>query len=144
VRLDHKLDSTVNVIIITPTSYNVIGGTFQTVGETVRQVAVTATIRLVVELVVELLQWARSNGCDWSATTCCLAAAQGKLETLQWLHASGCPWDERVCLCAAAHGYLLILQWSRIMNCPWNIDECLRWSIGGQHIQVAEWIRAQQ
>jgi hypothetical protein len=32
--------------------------------------------------------------------TCAKAANSGHLEVLQWARANGCPWDERTCQCA--------------------------------------------
>src|SRR5690349_14049438 len=34
----------------------------------------------------------------------------GYLEVLQWARANGCPWDERTCLNAAADGHLEVLS----------------------------------
>ena len=42
---------------------------------------------------LEVLQWARANGCPWDEETCAFATIGGHLEVLQWLHANGCPWD---------------------------------------------------
>jgi hypothetical protein len=43
---------------------------------------------------LEVLQWARQNGCEWDKWTCSYAAGRGHLEVLQWAHQNGCPWDE--------------------------------------------------
>ena len=43
---------------------------------------------------LELLQWARENGCPWDFRTCEAAARGGHLEVLQWAREHGCPWDE--------------------------------------------------
>ena len=43
---------------------------------------------------LEVLQWARANGCEWNEDTCSDAAEEGHLEVLQWARANGCP--ERV------------------------------------------------
>ncbi len=53
---------------------------------------------------LEMLQWARANGCPWDAIVCRVAACTGRLEVLQWLRANGCPWDAIVCRDAAAGG----------------------------------------
>jgi hypothetical protein len=42
---------------------------------------------------LELLQWARANGCPWVKLTCAEAALGGNIEVLQWLRANGCPWS---------------------------------------------------
>ena len=43
---------------------------------------------------IELLKYARDQGCPWDASTCRAAAGGGHLEVLQWARANGCPWDE--------------------------------------------------
>ena len=43
---------------------------------------------------LEVLQWARANGCPWDKWTCERAAEGGHLEVLQWARANGCSWDE--------------------------------------------------
>jgi hypothetical protein len=45
---------------------------------------------------LEVLKWARANGCPWDAKTCETAAFNGRLETLKWAHANGCPLNARV------------------------------------------------
>ena len=60
---------------------------------------------------VELLRWARENGCPWDERTCAAAAAAGNLEVLKWAREHGCPWDERTCAAAASGGHQEVLQW---------------------------------
>jgi hypothetical protein len=69
---------------------------------------------------LELLKWARANGCDWDSRTCEDAALEGHLEVLQWARANGCPWDAVTCQCAAGGGHLEVLQWARANGCPCN------------------------
>jgi hypothetical protein len=64
---------------------------------------------------MQILQWARANGCPWTERTCTAAADQGRLAVLQWARANGCPWDEEVCKAAAAAGHPEVLQWARAM-----------------------------
>ena len=48
----------------------------------------------------------------WSARTCAIIAKVGKLEVLQWARANGCPWDEyNTCSAAERRGHLEVLQW---------------------------------
>ena len=42
---------------------------------------------------MEILKWARKNGCPWSERTCSNAAASGKFEVLKWARQNGCPMD---------------------------------------------------
>ena len=46
---------------------------------------------------LEVLQWARNNGCDWDSDTCACAAQNGHLEVLQWARNNGCDWDSDTC-----------------------------------------------
>ena len=90
---------------------------------------------------LEMLQWARANGCPWHEGTCWQAALAGRLEVLQWLHANGCPWDEDTCSWAAQYGHLELLQWARANGCPWNEKTCAGAAEGG-HLEVLQWLRA--
>src|SRR5579872_5613578 len=42
---------------------------------------------------LEVLQWARTNGCPWNLWTCAGAARNGHLKCLQWARTNGCDWD---------------------------------------------------
>ena len=46
------------------------------------------------------------------------AAQGGHLEVMQWARANGCPWDSLTCAYAAEGGYLEVLQWARANGCP--------------------------
>ena len=39
---------------------------------------------------LEVLKWARENGCEWNSSTCSHAIREGHLEILKWAHANGC------------------------------------------------------
>ena len=69
---------------------------------------------------LEVLKWARQNGCPVNADTCVAAAEGGNLEVLQWLRQNGCPWDAETCTVAAGGGHLKVLQWARENGCPWD------------------------
>jgi hypothetical protein len=63
---------------------------------------------------LEVLQWARANGCPWDGDTCTIAAERGHLEVLRWARANGCPWDEAAAYERAARaGRLEVLRWMR-------------------------------
>jgi len=56
---------------------------------------------------VELVSWAKDNGCPWTRQICALAARGGHLEVLQWARAHHCPWNENdMCQRAALGGNL--------------------------------------
>ena len=84
---------------------------------------------------LEVLQWARANGCPWDEKTCWRAAEGGHLEVLQWARTNGCPWNEGTCSAAALGGHLEVLQWARANGCPWDRWTCTaaadEWSSGG-------------
>ena len=88
-----------------------------------------------------VLQWARANGCPWSDWTCWGAADGGHLEVLQWLRAKSCPWDERTCAWAARGGHLEVLQWARANGCPWDERTCA-WAADSGYLEVLQWARA--
>ena len=56
---------------------------------------------------------------------CMFAARSGQLEVLQWARANGCPWDRWTCTAAAKGGHLEVLQWARANGCPWDEDVLL-------------------
>jgi hypothetical protein len=60
------------------------------------------------------------------------------LEVLQWARANGCPWDERTCVFAAAGGRLEVLQWAQANGCPWDPEECMEAAVNAPH--VVQWI----
>ncbi len=65
---------------------------------------------------LEVLQWARSQGCPLDAWTCAHVAREGHVEVLQWLNSQGCLWNEmeqEICSVAARGGHLEVLQWAR-------------------------------
>ena len=51
---------------------------------------------------------------------CNLAALQGYLNLIKWARANGCPWDEWTCTHAAQGGHLEVLQWVISNGCPYN------------------------
>ena len=51
-----------------------------------------------------------------------MAAEGGHLEVLQWARANGCPWDEWTCHNAAAGGHLEVLRWAHANECPCDVD----------------------
>ena len=42
------------------------------------------------------------NGCEWDSWTCWGAAKGGHLEVLRWARENGCPWNPSECLTASA------------------------------------------
>jgi len=67
---------------------------------------------------LEVLKWAREQGCPWGADTCANAAWGGHLELLKWVREAGCPWNESTCTRAAEYGHLEVLKWAREASSP--------------------------
>jgi len=62
---------------------------------------------------LDLLIWARQNGCYWNSLVCSYAALNGHLEVLKWAIQNGCEWNKYVCSSAAYNGHLEVLKWAR-------------------------------
>ena len=87
-----------------------------------------------------VLQWAREHGCPWDHGTCEHAAVGGHLEVLQWAREHHCPWGERTCALAAEGGHLAVLRWAREHGCPWGERTCQHAAMNG-HLEVLQWAR---
>ena len=83
---------------------------------------------------MEVLRWARDNGCPWQADEICDMAAQcGHLSVLKYARSQGCPWDAEITDWAASCGHLEMLRWLRYEGCPWDKEECRR--VGAPNIK---------
>lgn len=51
---------------------------------------------------------------------CKKIASLGNLDVLKWARANGCPWDERTCSNAASGGHLEVLKYACENGCPHN------------------------
>jgi len=56
--------------------------------------------------------------CPTGKLTTGYLADQGHLELLQWARSQGCPWDRWICARAAGNGRLDIIKWAREQGCP--------------------------
>jgi hypothetical protein len=74
----------------------------------------------------------------WNEWTCVYAAQNGHLDVLQWARQNGCPWDEETCAFAAQNGHLDVLQWARQNGCPWSVSTCAFAAENG-HLHVLQW-----
>ena len=90
---------------------------------------------------LDLLQWARSNDCEWDAYVCAEAASHGHLEVLKWARSKVCDWNAHVCAHAALNGHLKVLQWARSQGCEWDSRVCSRATSNG-HLKVLQWARS--
>src|SRR5580698_3627716 len=50
---------------------------------------------------LNIVQWARENGCNWDSLTCSCAALGGHFEVLKWARENGCDWNYLTCSGAA-------------------------------------------
>jgi hypothetical protein len=50
--------------------------------------------------------------------TCTYAAQKGHLEVLQWARTNGCPWDEETLTAARKRGHLEVVNWAMANGCP--------------------------
>ena len=73
-------------------------------------------------------------------SVCSAAAAGGHLEVLKWARTNGCGWNHRVCTEAARHGHLEVLKWARSHGCPLDADTCSSAAAGGR-LEVLQWAR---
>jgi len=62
---------------------------------------------------LNLLQWARQNGCTLDSSACAGASFGNQLETLKWLKEQQCLWNNQTCTIAARMGHFELLKWAR-------------------------------
>ena len=74
----------------------------------------------------------------WNSKLCAHAAKGGHLEVLLWARKQGCAWNEGTCTWAAHNGHLEVLQWARANGCPWNRDTLIE-ARAGVHPEVLNW-----
>ena len=67
---------------------------------------------------IEIIEYLRTEGYQWTTRTCTNTARQGRLDVLKWLHESGCPWDEWTCTAAADNGDFEMLKYLCDNGCP--------------------------
>jgi hypothetical protein len=95
---------------------------------------------------LEVLMWARDNGCPWNVSTCLEAAKNGHLDCLKWAHENGCPLEHGrpskndICLYAAQGGHLECLKWARWNGFPWDERTCSHAAYRG-HLECLKWAR---
>jgi hypothetical protein len=65
---------------------------------------------------LDLFKWVRANAGQivmQGVELCVWATTGGNLEVLQWARANGCKWDLTICATAARFGHLELLKWAR-------------------------------
>ena len=48
------------------------------------------------------------------------AAKKGHLDVLRWARENGCPWDNETTHQAVRGGHRKVFQWARQNGCPWE------------------------
>lgn len=112
---------------------------------------------------LDILVWARLQGCPWDQHTCAGAAEGGQLDVFKWLREQvthvlkwpswddlrliisafplvrqGCPWSEDTCRAAAEGGQLHVLQWAIDNGCPVDSSTAVGAAVRG-HLDVLQW-----
>ena len=85
---------------------------------------------------LEILKWARANGCDWDKFTYVEATRGGHLEVLQWAHDNGCPRDVYTCKNAAEFGQFEILKWALANGYAYNDEICYYAAMHGNFVML--------
>lgn len=86
---------------------------------------------------LEVLQWARHQGCSWDENGIAAAARNGHLEVLKWMRDNHCPWNSRTCEYAARNGHLELLKFVREHDCPWD-EKCCTAAAQGGHLETLQ------
>ena len=86
---------------------------------------------------VEVLRWARNNGCPMPATACREAARSGHLCVLRWLvEECGVAMNSWVSFVLCTHGFANMLDWALAHGCPWRELECVSQAVERGHLGV--------
>lgn len=89
------------------------------------------------------IEWARSNGCPWSAAACAGAAKGGHLALLVWLRRNGCPWDLLTYGWALTKGHHEIARRFQMdTGCPTWTPDLWKPAIVGGHVEILDWLCA--
>ncbi|KAL6062050.1 Ankyrin repeat domain containing protein [Balamuthia mandrillaris] len=98
---------------------------------------------------INLLEWARQNGCSYwgDERLCSLMAGGGHLEVLRWAREKQCfPWNcYQSCCRAARGGHLDVLRWllpQEQKRTFW--DELYAEAAAGGHLDVLMWIQQEE
>ena len=71
---------------------------------------------------MQVLKWARCNGCDWDEYTCTNAVAAQRLDILQWARSQDCPWDHRTFRLIEEEAPPDIELWARKNGLPQRLE----------------------
>ena len=91
---------------------------------------------------LDVLKWARGNGCDWDSNTFTYTALNEHLDVLKWardsliIFGNDCPWNSWN-LCIYHFKWILhleVLKWARQSSCPWDSSTCSYTALNGFYI----------
>lgn len=68
------------------------------------------------------------------------AALYGHLEILKYARANGCPWNDRIPVCAILGGHLEILKWARENGYEWSEEVTLA-AVSTANLEVLVWLK---
>jgi hypothetical protein len=91
---------------------------------------------------VDVIRWARANGCPWDSAASESAARRGNLGILQWLVAEGCPYGDMTRAWATVRGHNDVCQWLDDRRCPDRPDVQWTHAIAGGHNEIIDWLLA--
>ena len=80
-----------------------------------------------------------SRNAPWDESTCAAAAWVGNLDILKWARENGCPWDKRTCDNAARNGHLELLKWARKNGASWD-EWTSSYALKGKHFKIVRYI----
>ncbi len=90
---------------------------------------------------LNILNWAKENSCSWNYDTSIYAAKNGQLESLKWAYENGYNILElHICKYAASSGNLEVLKWARTIGCEWDKYTCSFAAEYG-HLHILKWAR---
>lgn len=90
----------------------------------------------------EILEYAAENKCPWHDRTLLEATKQGSLDAVKLAHKLGCPLPASFLVTAARNGHLAMVEWacSLAPPHPCNEDVCSA-AAEGNHLHVLKWLR---
>ncbi len=76
---------------------------------------------------MEILRWAREQGCPWDDLVHSQAAIGGHLEVIEWAVDNGLPCNPAIAHGAAARGHYHVIAWAlrRRLNIPTDVMELI-------------------
>jgi len=88
------------------------------------------------------VQWLHDKrGLPWTHKVCARAAAGGHLSLVQFLRSQHCEWESTTTYWAATEGRLSVLQWAVEHGCPIKIDFVVLWTVAGRgYLEVLEFL----